>query len=320
MPAMNITPLPYAALAPDQIGIRPPDGRLPADIRIGTVALQIADLARSLAFYEDVLGFQVLRRSEGTPAAGAVAELGAAGSEQALLVLHEQLGVRPVPRRGLLGLYHFAILLPSRADLGRFLRHVHVLGVRIGSSDHLYSEATYLTDPDGITVEVYRDRPRSEWQVSEQGEIQSALDPLDLPAVLQAAGDTRWQGLPAGTTIGHMHFYTGSLAQAAAFYHAALGLDKVTWSLPGALFVSAGGYHHHVGLNVWAAGSPAATAQDARLLSWELWLPDAASRDAAAARLQQAGFPTEPAPEGIAATDPWGNRLLLRTDGERARH
>ncbi|ALW85228.1 hypothetical protein AUC43_09050 [Hymenobacter sedentarius] len=310
---MQTTSLPYSSLPAERIGQHPAQ-QLPAAIRIGTVHLVVADLSRSLAFYQDVLGFQLLRRVPAADGQAAGAELGVAGSGQVLVALYEQPGARPVPRRGRLGIYHFAVLLPTRADLGRFLRHAQAQGVHVGSSDHLYSEATYLTDPDGFTVEVYRDRPRSEWRVTDEGEIQSALDPLDVRGVLQAAGDTPWQGLPAGTTIGHLHFYTGSLPEAAAFYHQALGLDIVTWSLPGALFVSAGGYHHHLGLNVWAAGSPAATDEDARLLHWELWLPDAGSRDAAAQRLQQAGYPAAATPEGPMVTDPWGIRLLLRAE------
>lgn len=305
--------LPYTSLPAESIGIHPPD-RLPAGLRIGAIALQVNDLSASLAFYEGVLGFRRLRLQPRTEAHMASAELGAADRDEVLLVLQEQPGVRPVPRRGLLGLYHLAVLLPTRADLGRFMRHAHSLGVQVGSSDHAYSEATYLVDPDGITVEVYRDRPRSEWQVSTQGEIQSALDPLDTPAVLRAAGNAPWQGLPAGTTLGHLHFYTGDLVKAEAFYHAALGLDKVTWSLPGALFVSAGGYHHHLGLNVWAAGSPVATDQDARLLHWDLILPDAASVAAATVRLQKAGYPVEHTPAGPEATDPWGIRMRLRLE------
>jgi len=305
--------VPYSSLPAERIGIHPAGGRLPAGLRLGTVTLQVADLATSLAFYEGVLGFRRLRRRDRSNEENARAELGAAGSEQVLLALHEKPGVRPAPPRGRLGLYHLAVLLPTRADLGRFLRHAQDLGVRVGSSDHSYSEATYLVDPDGITVEVYRDRPRKEWLVSPDGEIQTALEPLDAPGLLRAAGNAPWAGLPTGTTIGHVHFYTGSLAQAEAFYHAALGLDKVTWRLPGALFVSAGGYHHHVGLNVWAAGSPTATEHDARLLTWELLLPDAASVAEAAARLQAAGYPVQHTPAGVLAADPWGIQLFMYT-------
>ncbi|AHJ95424.1 hypothetical protein Hsw_PA0091 (plasmid) [Hymenobacter swuensis DY53] len=303
--------LPYSSLPAERIGRHAP-ARLPATIRLGTVHLTVADLARSLAFYESVLGFRVLARTGAAAGQSATAALGVAGSDEALVQLHEQPGARPVPARGRLGIYHLAVLLPTRADLGGFLRHARGRGLHVGSSDHKYSEATYITDPDGFTVEVYRDRSRAEWQVSEQGEVQSALDTLDVAGVLAAAGDAPWQGLPAGTTIGHLHFYTGSLPDAAAFYHSALGFDIETWSLSGALFVGAGGYHHHLGLNVWAAGSPVATEADARLLRWELWLPDAGSRDAAAARLQAAGYAVDPTPDGPIATDPWGIRVLLR--------
>ncbi|WP_198172444.1 VOC family protein [Hymenobacter ginkgonis] len=318
LPAEDTRPpalLPYTALPAERIGMHPPT-ELPANVRLGTVHLAVANLARSLGFYQHVVGFQLLRQLPATEDQAAVAELGVADSSQVVVRLQEQLGARPVPRRGRLGIYHLAVLLPTRAYLGRFLRHVRALGVHVGASDHLYSEATYVVDPDGFTIEVYRDRPRSEWLVTAEGEIQSALEPLDEVGLRQAAGNTPWQGLPAGTTIGHLHFYTGSLAQAAAFYHQALGFDIETWSLPGALFVGAGGYHHHLGLNVWAAGSPAATTADARMLRWELWLPDAATRDAAAARLQAAGYPVGLTPEGPIATDPWGIRLLLCAEAQ----
>jgi catechol 2,3-dioxygenase len=307
---MKTVLLPYSSLPAKRIGVHPPT-ELPASIRLGTVHLAVANLARSLEFYQRVLGFALLSQSPAAEGQAAVAELGVAGTSQVLVRLQEQPGANPIPRRGRLGIYHLAVLLPTRADLGRFIKHVYSLGVYLGSSDHNYSEATYLTDPDGFTIEVYRDRLRSEWQVSEEGEIQSALDPLDEAGVLQAAGKAQWEGLPSGTTIGHLHFYTGSLPDAAAFYHQALGFDIETWSLSGALFVGAGGYHHHLGLNIWAAGSPVATDADARLLRWELWLPDAASRDAAAARLQAAGYPVDSTPEGPIATDPWGIRVLL---------
>ena len=314
---MTATLLPYSSLPAERIGVHAP-ASLPAAIRLGTVHLTVARLDRSLDFYEQVLGFHLLGRTPAADGQPATAALSVAGSADVLVLLHEQPGARPVPPRGRLGLYHLAVLLPTRADLGRFMRHVRGLGLHIGSSDHNYSEASYITDPDGFTIEVYRDRPRAEWQVSEQGEIQSALEPLDLAGVLTAAGDTPWQGLPVGTIMGHLHFYTGDLRLAAAFYHQALGFDIETWSLQGALFVGAGGYHHHLGLNVWAASSPVATTVDARLLRWELWLPTAADRDAALTRLQAAGYPVEQTPDGPLATDPWGIRVLLRTEAQPA--
>ena len=164
---------------------------------------------------------------------------------------------------GLLGLYHFAILLPDRQALGRFVTHLAEVGAHAGSADHLVSEALYLSDPDGLGIEVYADRPRASWTTSgdgdERAEIVMATEPLDLRSLVGEAGGERWTGMPAGTVIGHVHFHVGAIREAEAFYHAALGFDKTAWTYPGALFLSAGGYHHHVGTNIWAAGSPAAT-------------------------------------------------------------
>jgi catechol 2,3-dioxygenase len=283
------------------------ESRLPAEARVGAVALQVADLERSLQFYETVVGFRVIARDDAPGARTAL--LGPHEQDQVLLELHEKAGVRPVPRRGRLGLYHFAVLLPTRTDLGRLLRHATVLGVHIGAADHAFSEAIYLVDPDGITVEVYRDRPRHEWP-SRDGEMAAVSDPLDAEGLLCAAGEDKWQGLPAGTTIGHMHFYIGDIPTAEAFYHGALGFDKTIWTLPGALFVSAGGYHHHVGLNTWAAGSPVATDADAKLLFWELMLPDSAAT-AAAERLRDGGYSVTTVAGVHAATDPWGITVRL---------
>jgi catechol 2,3-dioxygenase len=275
--------------------------RLPDDIRLGTVRLQVANVERSLAFYERVIGFRRLGLDE----AARTVTLGAAGSDEVLLELVENPDVRPVPRRGLLGIYHFAVLLPSRPDLGRFLRHVGSLGVHVGASDHGISEATYLVDPDGITIEVYRDRPRTEWPIVD-GEIFAGNLPLDFEAIARDGGDTPWSGLPAGTRIGHVHFYVGDLQKAEAFYVDGLGFAPMIRNLPGALFVAAGGYHHHVGLNTWAQGSPVATDLDARLLDWRLILPDEASVRAAAEGLRAAGYEAVPSGEGFLARDPWG--------------
>ncbi|HET9275865.1 MAG TPA: VOC family protein [Gemmatimonadales bacterium] len=283
--------------------IAAPGFRLPDETRLGKVALQIADLDRSLEYYLTILGFRLLDR------AGSTARLGAADGDQVLLELHEHPGARSVPRRGLLGLYHFAVLLPSRPDLGRFLKHVESRGIRPGASEHLVSEALYLVDPDGITIEVYRDRPRAEWPIRE-GQMIAAVDPLDREGVLGAAGAEPWTGMPAGTTIGHVHFFVDDIAAAEAFYHAALGFDKTIWNLPGLLFVAAGGYHHHVGLNTWAAGAPAAGAEDAKLLFWELVLPDAVISRAVES-LGRTGHPVVAADGVRAASDPWGITVHL---------
>jgi catechol 2,3-dioxygenase len=304
---------PYLAVSPERIGVRPPAFRLPSDTRIGRVTLQVADLERSLDFYRDVIGFRVIRLDD---AGSRSALLGVRGDERVLLELREKPLVRSVPKRGRLGIYHFAVLLPTRGDLGRFLRHAGQRGVHIGAADHFYSEAAYLVDPDGVTIEVYRDRPRAEWVVNQEGEVVGTTEPLDFEDVLRETGADPYNGLPSGTTIGHMHFYVGDLARAEAFYHAALGFAKVNWSFPGALFVSAGAYHHHVGLNTWAAGSPTAGDDDAKLVTWELLLPDQATADAAADSLRHAGAIVTASIDGYLARDPWGIAVKIAVSGQ----
>lgn len=286
-------------------GIAPKGYRLPSATHIGRVTLQVADLARSLAYYERVLGFRVLERTPGK------AMLGTQGGDQPLIELRERPGATPMPRRGRLGLYHYAILLPTRAHLGRLLRHLAEQGERAGMSDHLVSEALYLSDPDGLGIEVYADRPRDAWQRNGQ-QLAMATDPLDVDNLLEAGGAERWSGMPAGTVIGHVHLYVGDLDQAAAFYHDGLGLDKIVWSYPGALFLSAGGYHHHLGTNTWAKGAQPATDADARLLEWEVLVPSTADASAALSSLSKAGVAVDRAADGGTARDPWGTPVRVR--------
>ena len=228
-----------------------------------------------------------------------------------LVELEECPGARPVPRRGRLGLYHFAMLLPERGALGRFLQHLGESDVPAGMSDHLVSEAIYLSDPDGLGIEVYADRPRDTWEY-EGGQLVMATNPLDVSDLLAAAGGHRWTGVPAGTVIGHVHLYVEDLERAAAFYERGLGLERTVWSYPGALFMSAGGYHHHLGINTWAAGAPPATEADARLLDWELLVPDPREGDQAIERVAAAGAPVQREPGGGVARDPWGTAVRLR--------
>ena len=290
-------------------GIAPTGFRLPDETRLGAVRLQVSDLERSLDYYQRVIGLRVLHRDGGT------ATLAAHGDDRPLVVLRERAGAAPVPPHGRLGLYHFAVLLPTRADLGRFLRHLAESGARAGASDHLVSEALYLRDPDGLGIEVYADRPRSVWEAHGH-ELRMATVPLNAEEVLREAGDAPWTGVPAGTTIGHVHLHVGDLDRAASFYHEALGFDKVVWSYPGALFLSAGGYHHHLGLNTWAAGAPPPGEDDAKLLDWSLVLPDAESAAAAAESLERAGYPVERSGDREFTTrDPWGTALRLQSAG-----
>ncbi|MGH7518172.1 MAG: VOC family protein [Gemmatimonadales bacterium] len=285
-------------------GIAPPGYRLPAGTRVGAVRLQVSDLDRSLAYYQRVIGLRVQERSDG------VALLGAQNGP-ALVQLHERSSAEPVPRRGRLGLYHYAILLPDRPALGRFVRHLSELDVRAGMSDHLVSEAIYLNDPDGLGIEVYGDRPRNTWQY-EGRQLVMDTRPLDVDGLLRATGSGPWTGVPSGTVIGHVHLFVGDLERAAAFYHAGLGLDKTVWNYPGALFMSAGGYHHHLGTNTWAAGAAPAGEGDARLLAWELVVPTAADAAAALASAASAGAPVERGAKGGVARDPWGTAVQVR--------
>lgn len=289
---------------PGSYGEAPSGFRLPAATTVGAVTLQVADLERSLAFYRSTLGLAEFGREDG------VAVLGA--GRRPLVELRELRGARPAAR-GRLGLFHFAILLPDRPSLGRFVRHLGEIEARAGAGDHLVSEAFYLSDPDGLGIEVYADRPRATWRRRGR-ELRMTTDPVDVPGILAAAGDASWTGLPDGSTMGHVHLHVGDLDLASRFYSQALGLDRTVWSYPGALFLSAGGYHHHLGTNIWAgAAARPPAADEAQLLEWSLELPDAASLESAAESLAQAGFAAEPVAGGVRTRDPWGTALRLGT-------
>lgn len=286
-------------------GIRPRGYNLPDATRLGRVRLQVAELDHSLRYYEDVLGFRVLDRDFGR------ATLGANNDDTPLIELHESPGAKSVPAGGRLGLYHFAILLPDRAALGRFIRHVAEIGAEAGASDHLVSEALYLRDPDGLGIEVYADRSRDSWRY-EGRQIMMDTKPLDAQDLARAANGQQWSGMPAGTAVGHVHLHVGDIDQAAAFFHAALGLDAVVWSYPGALFLSAGGYHHHLAVNTWAGANarrPGST--DARLLEWEIVVPEGADAVRAARSMEDAGYPVVREDRGWLVDDPWGTTLRM---------
>jgi catechol 2,3-dioxygenase len=286
-------------------GVPPPAFRLPDATRVGAVHLQVSDLARSLDYYQRVIGL----REHGTT--GDARVLTAQGDERALVVLHSRPGVTR-GRRGAFGLFHFALLLPDRAALGRFAAHAAADHVRLGMADHLVSEALYLADPDGLGIEVYADRPRAAWQHRGR-ELVMTTDPLDVTSLIAAGGHRPWAGAPAGTTMGHVHLHVGTLDDAEAFYHRALGFDETVWSYPGALFLSAGGYHHHLGTNVWSPG-PAPDADQARLLAWELVVPTRDDVMGAARSLQDAGYGVEEVGNGFRAADPWGTVVHVHTE------
>jgi catechol 2,3-dioxygenase len=274
------------------------------------VRLVVAHLEPSLDWYTRILGFAVLHRAEDREddaysGRRRWAALGPADGP-VLVELFERPGARRVDRLRRLGLFHFAVLVPERAALGRFLRHVQALGEPVGASDHRVSEALYLYDPDGLGVEVYADRPRDSWQHRGR-ELVMTTDPLDVRSLVATAGDGAWSGMPTGTIMGHVHLHVGDLEAAARFYHEKLGLDRMVWSYPGALFLAAGGYHHHLGVNTWAAGAAPPGDDEARLLDWELVVPSEGDARRALAAVG-AGEPGR-------AVDPWGTAMRVRADG-----
>lgn len=274
------------------------------DTGIGLVTLRVANLDRSLDFYEGVLGFRRIERATG------IALLGAQDGSP-LLELQEVPGASPQPFRST-GLYHVAILLPSRADLGQILLRLARSGIEIGQADHLVSEALYLSDPDGNGLEIYRDRPRESWSW-ENGRVKMATDPLDLYSLLEEGKRDAhpWETLPARTHIGHIHLRVGDIPQAERFYHTILGFD-ITAHLPSALFLSAGGYHHHIGLNTWQSrGAGHAPETTAGLQTFVIALPNQDALAEVRARLVTHSIPFDEQGGDLIVADPWRNRIRL---------
>jgi catechol 2,3-dioxygenase len=283
--------------------------RLHPATHIGSAALAIADLPRSIEFYTRVIGLTVLTQTEQTAVLGT-------HDGQALLTLVLQTGARPQPAHST-GLYHIAILLPSRADLALFVLRLATSGYPLsGVADHLVSEALYLSDPDGNGLEVYRDRPRETWQWR-NGLVQMATDPLDVEALLtegqELAAGENWHEAPNGTTIGHMHLRVGNIEQARRFYADLLGFDVVQ-QLPGALFISAGGYHHHLGLNTWQSrNAPRPPADSVGLRLFTIEIPEAEGLDQLQQRLQTTQWSFERHEGELLVRDPWDNPVLVTT-------
>jgi catechol 2,3-dioxygenase len=278
---------------------------IPPETHIGKVRLRVADVDDLTAFYERVIGLRAVERD------GGLVRLGTEGGEP-MLELVSAPDAPPAPGFST-GLFHLAILVPDRAELARALRRIAETGWRLtGASDHLVSEALYLQDPEGNGIEIYRDRPRDQWN-RDNGEIRMATLPLDLDGILAEldSGEEAPNGMSAGTTMGHVHLQVADIPAAEGFYNGALGLDVMVRSYPGALFLSAGGYHHHLGVNTWQSqGAPPPPEGALGLDRYELVLPSEASVDEAAAALGEHGDPVR-LEEGVLATDPSGNRVLL---------
>lgn len=290
---------------------RPPAGyRLPSATRLGPVRLLISDLDCSLDYYQKVLGLEVLQRSTSSATLGTPATTG-------LVELVERQGIHASPGRARTGLFHFAILLPDRPSLGRFARHLGELGVAAGASDHLVSEALYLRDPDNLGIEVYSDRPRTDWRRVGR-ELMMATDPIDMDGLLEKAGSETWEGVPAGTVMGHVHLHVGDLSRAKAFFSEGLGFDQTVWGYPGALFLGAGGYHHHLGTNIWAGPrSTRPSPDEAQLLEWTIDLPTSGDIAEVVESLEEGQYDPEWQDESeigpaVTVRDPWGTGIRIR--------
>ncbi|WP_433944179.1 VOC family protein [Paenibacillus sp. SN-8-1] len=272
---------------------------------IGVVKLKVSGLERSVAFYQEVVGLKVLNQQ------GNTAELTVDGIHP-LVVLQELDQADVLPRRAGAGLYHFAILLPDRTSLGLSVRNLIQHQIPVGQGDHLVSEALYINDPDNNGIEIYADRPRETWQRDEQGHYVMTTDPVDIDGLLAASEGMEWTGLPVGTRIGHVHFHVSDLKKAEEFYCQVLGFDIVANYGGSALFVSAGGYHHHIGLNTWAGvGAPPVPENAAGLDYYELILPSLSEVEAVVQRLKESGNELQQKNGEWFAKDPFNIQVKL---------
>jgi catechol 2,3-dioxygenase len=273
-----------------------------APMRIGTVRLKVRDLETVVAFYRRVLGLGTITSRDNRVVLGSEAT--------PLLELEGDATLaRRDPRQA--GLFHTAFLVPTRADLARWLAHVAAARVPMqGASDHIVSEAIYLADPEGNGIEVYADRPVARWRAA-SGEVRMATDPLDVQDLLQQAGDGVWEGFPAGGRIGHVHLQVGDTAAADRFYRDVLGFD-IAARYPGASFYGSGGYHHNLAGNVWnSRRAGQRTDWMAGLDGVGIILRNSATLDGIGARAEAAGLPVERDQEEISIRDLWGTRITL---------
>ena len=267
----------------------------PSSPRIGKVSLIVHDLGLVADFYQKAVGLHLLSSD------GEAATLGV-GNAVLLELRQDKAARRRSPREA--GLFHTAFLLPSRGDLGRWTKNAAATRAPVvGASDHLVSEAIYLTDPEGNGVEIYSDRPNAEWRW-DGGLVQMATDALDVEALVASGGNGAWQGFPEGATVGHVHLQVGAIAPAEEFYAGVLGQD-VTCRYPGGTFYSWGGYHHHIATNIWnsrgaSVRTPSTGLSDVEILT---------TPDALAAAVERAGHAVA---SPVTLLDPWGTPLTLK--------
>lgn len=259
--------------------------RLDPQLCLGHLTLQVQSMEKQLAFYQHGFGLHILSQTDERVTLSA-------DRVQPILVLQTGQNVIIKPARTT-GLYHFALLVPSRQDLAYVINHLLQLGIRFdGASDHLFSEAFYLTDPEGNGIEIYRDLPRNEWPRSANGELLAASNPIDFQGIMATLDTAReWTGFPEGTVLGHMHLHVAELSEADHFYITQLGFEVITRLHDSALFMSVGGYHHHIATNLWhGKGAPLPPANATGLLEYSLILTSPDEVQALAEHLSEQGI------------------------------
>ncbi|WNF36673.1 VOC family protein [Bacillaceae bacterium IKA-2] len=271
---------------------------------IGHVKIKVENLERSLKYYQEVIGFKILEQTKTT------VKLTTDG-KSSVLSIEQPENVEPRQAKTT-GLYHFALLLPHRSDLANIVNHFIENRIQIGSSDHLVSEALYLSDPDGNSIEIYVDREPSAW-VWNNGEVAMTVDPLNFANLLSSRKQEQsWKGLPAGTVMGHIHLHVSDLQKTEEFYTNGLGFEVVNRYGAQVLFISTGKYHHHIALNTWAGvGAPTPPKNSVGLESFTLILPDTSARDNLVANLKQLGLAVTEVNGAFVTSDPSGNCIHL---------
>jgi catechol 2,3-dioxygenase len=291
---------------PEELGTTaaPPSSEISPLVTVGAVHLTVSDLARSVSYYRGVVGLEMLDGDDRRASLGA--------GDRELLVLVEEQGAKPA--FGYTGLYHFALLVPQRTQLAGWLAHAARDRVRlVGLSDHFVSEAIYLSDPDGHGIEIYWDRPREVWE----GQVASRMTtvPLDVDDLLGELGDPAsepFDGLPPGTVMGHVHLKVADIPETVAFYRDVLGFGLMAQLGESAAFLSAGGYHHHLGANTWeSVGASAPPPGAAALRHATIVLPDPTERDRLLGRVEHSGREYREGEFGPVVRDPSGNSLAL---------
>ncbi|WP_353854216.1 VOC family protein [Bacillus sp. Bos-x628] len=276
------------------------------ELTLGLTELHVSNFERSLPFYTEILGFTLLEQTDSTITLGN-------NAKEPILLLKEDVHLKKKPDHEP-GLYHLAILLPARKNLGTWLAHVIKKGYPlIGASDHYFSEAIYLSDPDGIGVEIYADRPKDIW-LGENGELKGGGNaPLDGDGLMQEAADSTWEGLPAGTVMGHLHFHLNP-EEANTFYVDTLGFH-IRMAPPASLFIAYGVYHHHLAFNAWGGGRKGAIDPSfSGIRSYTLIFPQETDRQSVVERLTEAGIHVETIEKSNEFVDPFGIRVRLQIE------